>query len=74
MRVLSFFVKNSLALTLNNCMLAGTNITTAAGSVHSVEPLRQKKLLWSYPKIVKYLLKEFANDQAIVQINFSILR
>lgn len=65
MRVLPFFDKTASTLTLTWCMSAATNITPLIASVHFVESLRQKKLLWSYAEVVNYLLKKFSNTEQL---------
>lgn len=46
---------------MNSRMSVATNIAAEVASVQSAELLRQKKLLWSYPEVVNYLLQKFAN-------------
>lgn len=74
MNILPFSVKITLASAWNSRRLVVTGIAPVAASIQSAEPLRQKKLFWSYPGVDNYLLKEFANDQAIAAMNSAILR
>lgn len=51
-----------------------SNIAPPAAFVQSTKLLRQKNLPRSYPKVVSYLLKKVANDQAIAKADFATLR
>lgn len=65
-RVLPFLVKSALPSSFDRRTSAVANIAPMAASVQSAESLKQQnKLLWSYSKVVSYLLKQFANDGAI---------
>lgn len=55
-------------------MSAAASIAPVAASGQLAEPLRQKKLSQSYPDVFNYLLKKFADDQAITKTDFAILR
>lgn len=55
-------------------MLAATNIAPVDASVQSAKALRQRKLLLASPEVVIYLLKKFAGDQEIAEMNAKILR
>lgn len=68
-----FSVKTAKASTLNNRISAATHITSAAASVQSAERLRKKKLLRAYSEVVNYLVKKFANYQAIAEMESAIL-
>lgn len=72
MWVLLFFVK-ALASNLNSHLSSATNNAPAVTTVQLAEPLKQKKLLWSYPKVVNYLPKMFTYDQAIAKVDFAYL-
>lgn len=74
MWLVPFFAKNVLASTLNICVSVAVYITPAVASVKIIVLLIQKKLLPSYPAVVNYFPKKFANDQAIVEMNLKILR
>lgn len=74
MWVLSFFVKNAFATSLNGRMSAAIHIASVAASVKTVEPTTLKKLLHSFPEVANYLLKKFANSQAIPKMDYVILR
>lgn len=74
MLIITVFVKNAQASTLISGLSAATIIALAVFSVPSAEPLRQKKLLQSFPEFVNYLLKKLANDQAITKMDPTILR
>lgn len=54
---------------LNNRMSTAAHIasvcTDATKSVDTVESTAQRKHFCSYPKIVSYLLQNFANDETI---------
>lgn len=71
---LFFFVKNALASSLNICVSAATNIEQAAASFHLIQPLKQKKLFGTYPKVVNYLVMKSASDQARAKMDFANLR
>lgn len=72
--VLQNFVKNGLATTLNSRKSPTTHIASVVALVTTIKPTTQKKFLCSYPEVVNYVLKKFANDKAIAEIDCTILR
>lgn len=64
-----FFVKNALATKYDIRISAAAHTTPVVASVHTTKPLIQKKLKQSYSKIVNYLVKKFASDKAIAEID-----
>lgn len=73
MWVLPFFVKNVFSMKRNSHMSAAALITSVVALVNISEPLIPKKHLQSYPKIINYLPKKFANDQAAAGMDIKIL-
>lgn len=74
MWVLPFFTKNAFATTLNRRMYAATHIAPVVASVIIVKRTTQNKLLRFNQEVASYLLKKFASDQAIANINSTIFR
>lgn len=70
---ISFFVKNALASIWNSSISVGTNFPLAVVFLHSVESLKQKMLLWSFPEVIIYFFKKIAGVQTIAKTNFAIL-
>lgn len=62
MLVLSFFVKKTLAKTLNSNMLAAAHITLVFASDSTTELLIQKKRLRSCQEVVNCRQMMFADD------------
>lgn len=73
MWVLPFFFRNALATTFISRRFAAAYITPVVALNNITEPLIQKKLLQLYPEIFNYLLKKFANHQAIAEMDFTNL-
>lgn len=74
MRVLSFFVKNTFATTIDSRMSAAPHIAPVFATVNTVEPTTQKEHFCFYPEVSRYLLKKFDNDLAIAVKDYAILR
>lgn len=71
--VLPLFVHETLADVLNSRMYAEHSFAAFAASVQNQEQ-RSRKLLVSYRRVVSYLLKTFATDQAVAEFDSLILR
>lgn len=74
MCILCFFVKDDFSSRLNSDMSAATHIEPVFESMKTVIPRTQKKLLRSCPEVFNYILKKFANDQAISKMESAILQ
>lgn len=72
MLVLSHYVKEILANSLNSRMCAENRLPPFVAFVSNKE-MRRGKLLRSYPQIVDYLFKKYKTDKAIVENDVAIL-
>lgn len=66
------YVEKTLDNTLNSRMCTECWLTLLATSMQKEGP-RSRKLFWSYPEVVKYLLMKYAIDQATVEYDAAIL-
>lgn len=69
-----FFDENVHAKMLYSRMSEDTYIAPVVASVNTVESTTQKKLFCSHLKAVNYFFKKFPIDQAIADMNYTILR
>lgn len=67
------FVKNTLAKTSKSWMLAAMHFVPLIASINIFEQTTRKKCFRFYLGVAGYLLKKFASDQAIAEIDSAVL-
>lgn len=73
MWVLPFFEKKALATALSTHMSVADHNNPVVVSVNTADLLIHRKLLQSYPEVMTYFLKKFANDQEKAEIDSKLL-